>query len=170
MSSPYKVLKADLQVEITAIERIFSVLPEVDADLSKPKEAIVVGYYLHNLYNAFESVFRLVAETFENHIPDTSRRHSLLLNRMGRDIEDIRPRLLSEEATEALDELRRFRHLFRHLYRYDLEAEGVLRALRQAHHLKTVYQIDLENFINFLDQLTANNEQRTTIRSFPNPL
>ncbi len=47
-----------------------------------PKKAIVTAYYLHNLYSAFKNIFRLVAETFENHIPDTSRWHSLLLERM----------------------------------------------------------------------------------------
>ena len=123
-------------------------------ELTEVKEAIVAGYYLHNLYNAFESIFRLVAETFENHIPDTSRWHTLLLDRMGRDIEGMRPRLLSDTALEALDELRRFRHLFRHLYRYNLDAEGVQKALRQAHRLQEVYSEDLEHFIAFLDSLT----------------
>jgi hypothetical protein len=90
----------------------------------------------------------------ENHIPDTSRWHTLLLDRMGRDIEGIRSRLLSDTAIESLDELRRFRHLFRHLYRYDLETEGVQKALRQGHRLKAIYQKDIGDFIAFLDHLS----------------
>ena len=117
------------------------------------EEAIVTGYYLHNLYNAFESIFKLVAEVFENNIPDTSRWHTLLLDRMGRDIEETRPPLLSDTALAALDELRRFRHLFRHLYRYDLEPEGVQRALAQAHRLQSVYRQDINQFFIFLDSL-----------------
>ena len=149
MYSRIKVLKSDIQAEMTAIERIFGTLAPADADLTDNKEAIVVGYSLHNLYNAFESIFRLVTEAFENHIPDTSRWHSLLLDRMSREIEGVRPRLLSD----ALDELRRFRHLFRHLYRYDLEAEGVAKALTQAHRLRAVCLDDLRDFIAFLDCL-----------------
>jgi hypothetical protein len=95
-----------------------------------------------------------VAEAFENHVPDTSRWHALLLERMNRDIEGIRPRLLGDEAVQALDELRRFRHIFRHPYHYDLESEGVKRALAQAHRLKRVYSKDLDRFVAFLDRLT----------------
>ncbi len=148
-----QLLKSDIQVEMAAIERIFDALPLDDTDLSDPKDAIVTGYYLHNLYNAFESIFKRVAESFENHIPDKSRWRSLLLDRMERDIEGIRPRLLSKAAVASLDELRRFRHLFRHLYRYDLEEEGVKRALKQANHLQSVYVADINQFIGFLDRL-----------------
>ena len=153
MSGQLQVLKSDIQVELAAIERIFEALPSVAANLADNREAIVTGYYLHNLYNAFESIFQLVAGAFENHIPDTGRWHSLLLERMGRDIEGIRPNLLSEVALESLDELRRFRHLFRHLYRYNLKPEGVRQALRQAHQLKAVYRSDIDRFTDFLDQL-----------------
>ncbi len=77
---------------------------------------------------------------------------------MSRDIEGVRPRLLSDTSAEALDELRRFRHLFRHLYGYDLDDEGVLKALKQAYRLQAVYLTDLKNFLAFLDQLTAEND------------
>lgn len=154
MTRHLQLLKSDIQVEISAIERIFEALPPQDASLDDVKEAIVAGYYLHNLYNAFENIFRLVAAAFENDIPDASQWHTLLLDRMGRDIEGIRPRLLSSESLECLDELRRFRHLFRHLYRYDLKAEGVQKALVQAHRLRKLYRDDLEKFIAFLDGLT----------------
>jgi hypothetical protein len=154
MSERFQLLKSDIQAEMAAIERIFENLPAETSTLTDNKEAIVVGYYLHNLYNAFEQIFRLVAETFENHIPDTSRWHSLLLDRMGREIEGIRPRLLSDSAVDALDELRRFRHLFRHLYRYDLEVEGVQKALKQAHRLHTIYRQELGDFIAFLDSMS----------------
>ena len=157
MSERLRILKSDIQVELAAIEHIFEALPTGAVDLGDIKEAIVVGYYLHNLYNAFESIFRLVAEVFENHVPDAAQWHSLLLERMGRDIADIRPRLLSEGAVDSLDELRRFRHLFRHMYRYDLKPPGVQQALQQAHHLRSVYRADVERFIGFLDLLQKEN-------------
>ncbi len=153
-----QLLKSDIQVELAALERIFDALPSDDTNLGDAKDAIVIGYYLHNLYNAFESIFKRIAESFENHIPDKSRWHSLLLDRMGRNIQGIRPRLLSKAALALLDELRRFRYLFRHLYRCNLEEEGVKRALRQAKRLQSVYLEDIEQFVEFLDGLneTAN--------------
>ncbi len=158
-----QTLKSDIQVEREAIKRIFNELPSKEIEGSDIKEAIVTAYYLHNLYNAFESIFRLVASAFENHIPDASQWHTLLLSRMGRDIEDIRPRLLSDPSSEALDELRRFRHLFRHVYRYDLKPEGVQQALKQAHLLQTTYAKDLDRFITFLDDLSLLDTNEPTI-------
>ncbi len=155
MNTQLKALKSDIQVEIAAIERIFEAVTPQNTPLDAVKEAIVAGYYLHNLYNAFENIFKLVAAAFENDIPDASQWHTLLLDRMGRNIEGIRPRLLSNESLECLDELHRFRHLFRHLYRYDLKVEGVQKALVQAYRLRELYQDDLERFIMFLDRLTA---------------
>ena len=148
------VLKSDIQAELAIIERIFAALPTSENDLANVKETIVTGYYLHNLYNAFENIFRLVTEAFENHIPDPSRWHSLLLERMGRDIEGVRPRMLGDTALESLDELRRFRHLFRHLYRNDLDPDGVRKALEQAHRLQHVYEDDIDRFFAFLDNLS----------------
>lgn len=153
MNAQLKVLKSDIEVEMTAVARIFEAIPSENAPLDDAKETIVAGYYLHNLYNAFENIFKLVAAAFENDIPDASQWHTLLLDRMGRDIEGMRPRLLSNESLECLDELRRFRHLFRHLYRYDLKAEGVQKALKQAYRLKQIYLEDLKQFMAFLDNL-----------------
>jgi hypothetical protein len=155
MTGHIPLLKSDIQVEISAIERIFEALPGQEVNLTDVKEAIVTGYYLHNLYNAFENIFKLVASTFENDIPDASQWHSLLLERMGRDIEGIRPRLLSDTSLACLDELRRFRHLFRHLYRYDLKVDGVQKALAQACRLQEIYLQDLNAFLAFLDNLAT---------------
>jgi len=152
MNARIQTLKADLQAELNSIETIYQKVL-MTYDMNDNEQAIVVGYYLHNLYNAFECVFRLIADAFENHIPESDKWHSLLLERMGRSIPDIRPALLSQTALESLDELRRFRHLFRHLYRYDLKAEGVQKALTQAQRLRTIYTADFQRFYQFIDAL-----------------
>jgi hypothetical protein len=153
MSERLDLLRRDMEAELTAIGRILAALHQSDTDLGEPRNAIVVGYYLHNLYNAFENLFHLVAETFENHVPDPSRWHTLLLDRMGRDIEGIRPRLIGETALKSLDELRRSRHVFRHVYHYDLDTGGVKRALAAAYRLEAVYGEDVGSFFAFLSHL-----------------
>lgn len=158
MDERLHLLQQDMEAELAAIGRIFAALHRADADLDKSSNAIVTGYYLHNLYNAFENLFRLVAEVFENHIPDSSRWHTLLLDRMARDIEGIRPRVIGETALKALDELRRFRHVFRHVYHYDLDPEGVERALTAAYRLEEVYRDDVRSFFDFLSRLADAKE------------
>jgi hypothetical protein len=113
----------------------------------------VAGYYLHNLYNACENIFHRIAEAFENEIPDPTRGHALLLERMGREIEGIRPRVLREETLRLLDELRRFRHGFRTLYRFDLDPERVARARQDAFRLEPLLEADLQGFLEFLSRM-----------------
>lgn len=153
MSERLHLLRQDMEAELTAIGRILAALHQSDTDLDESRNAIVAAYYLHNLYNAFENLFRLVAEAFENHVPDPSRWHTLLLDRMGRDVEGIRPRLIGETALKSLDELRRFRHVFRHVYHYDLDPEGVKRALAAAYRLEAAYGEDMGLFFAFLSHL-----------------
>ena len=107
-----------------------------------------VGYQLHNLYCAFEDLFKIVAETFENHIQDKSKYHLELLKRMAISIEGIRPRLLSQECFLLLDNLRSFRHLFRHAYSYELDERKLKIVLEDAASLRSIYQTDVDTFLN----------------------
>lgn len=110
------------------------------------------GFLLHNLYSALEDLFQEVAKTFENHIEDPSKFHRELLRRMALEIPGIRPRLLSDKSQMILDELRAFRHIFRHAYDYELSADRI-RDLRK--RLLTQWKIvdaDLEAFRTFLEE------------------
>lgn len=54
----------------------------------------------------------------------------------------IRPALVSDEAFALLDELRRFRHFFRHEYSTDLKPENLADLLSKAERLKPVHRRD----------------------------
>ena len=80
-------------------------------------DLMVVGACLHGLYNAFEAYFFRIAKFFENNT-DRQSWHRDLLDRMSLEIPEIRPPLITDRAlAERIDELRRFRHLFRNLYK-----------------------------------------------------
>jgi hypothetical protein len=146
-------LKADLGADLQAIEQIYTMLARQGDFGASDEQAIIVGYYLHNLYNAFESIFQRVAETFENDIADRSQWHTLLLKRMTLDIEGIRPRLLSDEAYQCLDELRRFRHVFRSMYTASLDVERLRLVWNKARRLEALYRADMDRFLAYLDKL-----------------
>ena len=89
-----------------------------------PKAWTAWGYQLHNLYGAFEQLFEEVARFFEHQI-DEARYHANMIRRMQLEIQGLRPALLSAETASDLDELRRFRHVFRHAYAADLDPDKV---------------------------------------------
>lgn len=86
------IFRAEVEVQIDAIEKIYTKLEERKQE--KGKIGIEsIGYQIHNLYCAFEDLFKIVANTFENHIQDKSQYHIELLKRMTMLIEGVRPPL-----------------------------------------------------------------------------
>jgi hypothetical protein len=113
---------------------------------------IVVAYHLHNLYNAFENIFQNIAAVFENSVDD-DKWHAQLLERMQLDVMPLRPAVIDRAAYEALEELRRFRHLFRHAYTVRLSPLRLQLVVREALALRALYAAQLEQFIGFLQGL-----------------
>ncbi len=140
------VLTAEIKAQIQEIERIYTRLE--DRNRKKDKTAIEsVGYQLHNLYCAFEDLFKMVAETFENQVQDKSKYHIELLKRMTIPVEGVRPPLLSQGCFILLDNLRSFRHFFRHAYSYELDERKVRIVLEDAVALRETFRNDIYAFL-----------------------
>ncbi len=105
------------------IDRLLKDIEKINVQNSET--TVYLGYFLHNLYCAFEDFFKEIARTFENQIQDPAKYHRDLLKRMTIEVPLIRPSLLSRDSFIVLDELRRFRHTFRHAYTYELDAQKV---------------------------------------------
>lgn len=153
MNPQAALLKASIDAEIQEIEKLYQQLEIYASPLDTKEQAILAGYYLHNLYSAFENICLNVAKTFENQIDDRSQWHSVLLKRMTLDIEGLRPKLLSAETYRCLDELRRFRHVFRNAYTIELDPQRIAIVIAQAQRLQALYQTELDQFKTFLDSL-----------------
>ncbi|MEK7784215.1 MAG: hypothetical protein AAB658_02160 [Chloroflexota bacterium] len=153
MSESTKLLQAEIIADEQAIARLYELLAKIWDTLDSPEQTIVAGYYLHNLYMAFEHIFERVAETFENQIADKSQWHAQLLRRMTLDVPGMRPRLISDNAHECLDELRRFRHVFRSAYTVSLDKDRLQLVIQRVQRLQTLYPDELAQFQKFLDQL-----------------
>lgn len=123
------------------------------------EDAVYIGYMLHNLYCALEDLFKRVADTFENNVDDLSRYHRDLLRRMSFDVPGVRPRLLSSQSFSGLDELRRFRHLFRHAYTYQLDPRKVGTLRTEILQAWTMVENDINTFTIFLRSILENTEE-----------
>lgn len=143
------VLKSEVESQISEIENIYARIKE----RAKGKSNIEIeslGFWLHNLYCAFEDLFKIIAKAFENNIMEEERYHIEILKRMTIDIEGVRPALISNEAFLLLDNLRAFRHRIRHAYVYDLDADKVRLVLKDALALRNLYKKDMKKFIDKL--------------------
>ncbi len=110
-------------------------------------DLVALGYTLQNLYSACESYFFRIAKFFENNLEKTAWQSSLL-HRMTLDIQGVRPAVISIEFSSKLDELLRFRHVFRNLYKTPLIPQKV--------HFANSYVEGLtKEFIIFHDRFDA---------------
>ena len=143
----FSLLEAALQARHRDIERIADRIEERRAAGARGAVAVdSMGYQLHNLYGAFEQLFEEVARFFENRVDD-ARYHADLIRRMQLDIRGVRPALLSEATARGLDELRRFRHLFRHAYGTELDSARVADLAASAAGIRNAFVRDFERFL-----------------------
>ena len=146
----YALLKAEVEDLYGQIDQIYARIEERHSEFGNRTESLdSMGYQLHNLYCAFEQVFEIIAQFFENNIAG-ERYHTDLLRRMRLTIEGIRPACISEEAFTLLDELRRFRHFFRHAYLSELDFEKLAHLVEIAEKVRVVFQRDSQRFFEKL--------------------
>lgn len=147
----FSILKAELEECYRELCLIYDRLDERKANFRETIEGVdSMAYQLHNLYCAYEQFFEVVAHFFENRI-EGERYHTDLLRRMKLEIEGIRPALISDAAFPLLDELRRFRHFFRHAYTAELKPERLGELATMAYQLRDVFQQDMKGFLEKLN-------------------
>jgi len=143
-------LKAAIEAQLGEIDRVYERI-EKRRTGQGPAYIESLAYQLHNLYCAYEDLFKIVAEYFENQIEDETRWHQELLWRMTLSIEGVRPALLSRESFRLLDSLRAFRHFFRHAYTYELDPRKVRLVLEDALAVRKKVLDDVHRFLQALD-------------------
>lgn len=146
------LFKAEFNAQVKKIDEIYERIKERSKIIETGAVALEsLSYQLHNLYCAYEDLFKITADFFENRIEEKANYHTQLLRRMSLEIEGLRPALLSEQSYILLDELRAFRHFFRHAYLYRLDPDRVKIALEKALRLKDIFETDSQNFLRKLE-------------------
>ena len=85
--------------------------------------------------------------------------HIELLRRMRLEIPGVRPAALSSEMSfQRLDELRAFRHVFRHAYSYGLDDERIFFLLRRVLETKNTILGDISSFRSHVENLSLSGE------------
>jgi uncharacterized protein YutE (UPF0331/DUF86 family) len=120
-------LWAVIRKDLEAISRMNGQLERLSEGLaaSEPdfRDLAAVAYTIHNLYNALENSFDQISRSCENHITDPAQWHRELLEKMFLEIPGVRPAVLNEESRRLLNDLRGFRHVFRHSYDFQIDSE-----------------------------------------------
>lgn len=142
---------ADLEQVVARVERGVAAAKQRPEDRDLYLDSVALN--LHDFYTGLERVFRHIAATVDGSVPESGEWHRDLLQQMAVELPQIRPRVLSAEVTQTLDEYLRFRHVVRNIYAFEFDAE---RIEPLAAHLRSVFasvRAELLNFATFLVQL-----------------
>jgi len=151
-----RALAAVIRADIAAIRRIENELARIVPPggsveaLAEFAARAGAAYALHNIYNALENTFEQISRTFENHVVDAGKWHAELLGKMFLDIPEVRPAVFSSDLRLALEDLRGFRHVFRHSYGIDLNPEKTLVAVERWWAASEKVEVALDRFANWL--------------------
>jgi hypothetical protein len=163
MISRYVVLANRIQYELTFLEALVtrceramerSTQNPVDRDLYVAAAAL----HLHDFYSGAERILEMIASVIDSNVPTGRAWHRDLLTQMTLDLSDIRPPVLTVEATQALDEYLRFRHIVRNVYAFQLDVEKIAPLVLRLRATYSQLQVELETFAGFLQHISHADE------------
>jgi len=105
---------------------------------------------LHDFYTAVERLFARIAAAVDGNMPHGAGWHQQLLERMVTEIPGVRPAVIGEMTRQDLMVFLRFRHLFRNLYGFELQASRVAELAGEVATLWTQVQSEVEQFEELL--------------------
>lgn len=117
-----------------------------------------VALNLHGFYSVLERLFELTARHVDRNLPAGETWHHDLLQQMTKDMVETRPAVISRESASTLDELRRFRHLVRNVYTFNLVPEKMEPLISALPGLWPQVRAELLAFADFLEELAQANQ------------
>jgi len=148
-------LAAALGNDLDALERVAADGAQALVDLRRraPDYLTLRGAagILNEFYGGSERAFERLARDLDGVVPSGEAWHQELLDQMCLDVPEVRPPVLRRRTQRALDRYRRFRHLARNVYGFDLDWERLEPLLRDLPGVWGDLRSDLEAFRGFLE-------------------
>ncbi|MSP61830.1 MAG: hypothetical protein EXR72_16150 [Myxococcales bacterium] len=146
-------LAAEVRHDLQDLDRLVAQAVEGAGRLGGPTPDTFVVYgvskVVHDFYLATERLLSRVATPFGGLPNPGPGWHRQLLEGAVLDLPTLRPPLLSDRAARQLDEFLRFRHRFRTLYAFDIEAEPLQRLITKLPDAHAALRQDVERFLGF---------------------
>lgn len=151
--------KAEIMEELENISRIMSIVEKRKKDIKK--QSIDAEVYLdsivhniENFYMGIEEIFRRIAVFTDEGIPEGPRWHSILFKGMARDIPGVRPAVIKEETRVLLDEYRKFRHLVRNIYTFNIIPQKVMKLALGITKTFNALKRDIKKFLTIIEKIS----------------
>ncbi len=144
------VLVAEIKDELSKLDILSQKLSSQVNRTNKEEVAESAALRLHNFYTGCERIFKLIVSEVNGGVPHELDWHKRMLTQVSLEIEDIRPAVISLKTRKDLEELLRFRHVVRNIYRFELKPERIETLIDLTISLFPRFTKEVENFMAFL--------------------
>ncbi len=143
---------ADLEMLCKRLQRAWrlAVTSAYDQDIFLDATAL----NLHGFYAGIESLFLLVAKHLDRNVPQGEQWHRELFRQMESETAK-RPAVIDKDDALFLDELRRFRHLVRNVYAFNLIPERIEPLVSTVQQKWPKLKTELLAFAEFLQEMAV---------------
>ncbi|MFW5795286.1 MAG: hypothetical protein ACOCV1_07385 [Bacillota bacterium] len=156
MNKKYLTLAGRIKNEVEEIEEIIAKINRGWEKYKSNNDELYldsVALNLHDYYSTFEKIFELVANEIDESLPAGASWHKELLKQMSVSIKNVRPKVISKESREKLEEFRGFRHIVRNVYSYQFSGDKIKKLLNKLDDFNAQLIDEIENFIKFLEKV-----------------
>ncbi|MDK2894992.1 MAG: hypothetical protein PWQ98_1118 [Moorella sp. (in: firmicutes)] len=151
------ILEARLNEEKENLERLkktlqargFWATPQQEISLRQADEFTLraLASVLLDYYIGIENMFEEIAKAVDGSLPSGQEWHKDLLRQMKLDINGIRPAVITRTTFALLDEYRKFRHLVRNIYGFNLIPERLEPLLNRLPEVDQRLKNEVDGFI-----------------------
>lgn len=117
-------IKKEVEIELENPDRLVKEMEDLTRRFTNEPDFIqarAAGSIIHDFYCGVEKLFERVAVNIDGELPKGEDWHTELLSQMARPLVGIREAVINQDLLGKLREYLRFRHLFRHIYGFELK-------------------------------------------------
>ena len=107
---------------------------------------------LHDFYSGIERIFEKIAIVIDKNLPKGETSHIDLLIQMTKPYGNIRPKIITETLFEKLKEYLKFRHLFRHIYGFELKWDRIKPLCLKMENILEELNNEIDKFLKNLNK------------------
>lgn len=150
-------INADLELikkEVESIKRKINRLKTEKDPENIDSHIKAVAGSLHSIYTGYESIIERIVRAMDGETPLGKDYHLKLLRRAITEIPNCRPPIISRETFVVLDELRTYRHKFRHIYIYMISPARIIELAEQGIKSFEFFNRDIDKFKEHLRKVS----------------
>ena len=155
MTKALKKLSRRIRLELEEIERVVRRVQAGWKEYQAFGDELYldsVALNLHSFYNGLERLLQGIATTVDSRLPDGESWHRALLEQMTMEVPKVRPAVIADSTFAGLDNFRRFRHVVRNIYSYQIDPEQLKPLVDNLRETFSEVQHELLTFADWLEQ------------------